>query len=174
MSSEYHRGLVAKVPGDDVLKVLEDQMFWLCELASYLSTDQVDQIHPKYSWTIRQVMAHVIESERVFAFRLQHAAAGDKKPLPGFDQDEYAEARYGLGPFSNLITELAHLRKATLMMLARIKPKCWNQRITADSAEITLRGLAWVLAGHLHHHFEIIENRCGFQVQRGPDDCERG
>lgn len=84
LSSDYHRGLIAKVQDDCVITAMEKQQYWLCELASSLSTAQVDMIHKPYGWTIRQVMEHCANAERVFGYRMLRFAAGDATELPGW------------------------------------------------------------------------------------------
>ncbi|TWU06116.1 DinB family protein [Stieleria varia] len=165
-SADYHRQLIENVPGDCVLSVMQDQMHWLCELASSISTEQVDRIHSPYGWTIRQVFEHCANAERVSGYRILRFAAGDPTPLPGWDENAYADSRFGLGNFSHLITELGDLRKANLMLLKRLSPLAWDRRGTADGQQLTTRALAWIAAGHLQHHLEIVEKRCGVMVPR--------
>jgi len=85
---EYHANesierYLSMVEGDDVLAILHAQMTPLCEVACRLGTDQIDQRHPPYTWTIRQVFAHVADAERVFGYRMLRFATGDPMPLPG-------------------------------------------------------------------------------------------
>lgn len=166
-TSDYHRQLIDSVQGDCVLKVLDRQLFWLCELASHLSTDQIDKIHPPYGWTIRQVVEHCADAERIFGYRMLRIAAGDGTSLPGWNENDYAAARFGLGTFSGLVTELGLLRQANLNLLRRIVPLAWDRSAEVDGNRITVRGLAWVTAGHLQHHLRIIERRCGVAVDDG-------
>jgi hypothetical protein len=163
-TSPYHGQLIQQVPGDCVIKNLERQMFWLCELASHLSTEQIDKIHPPYAWTIRQVVEHCADAERVFGYRMLRTAAGDTTSLPGFDENSYANSRFGLGPFAGLIAELGHLRQANVCLLRRIVPAAWDRSVEVDGKRITVRGMAWVTAGHLQHHLRIVEQRCGIQL----------
>lgn len=153
--------LIRQVDGDCVLSILDSQMVWLCELASHLSTEQIDKIHPPYGWTIRQVVEHCADAERVLGYRMLRIAAGDTTSLPGWNENQYAESRFGLGPFAALVTELGQLRQANLCLLRRIVPLAWNRAAEVDGSRINVRSLAWVAAGHLQHHLRIIENRCG-------------
>lgn len=168
LTDPYRRAAVDHTPGDDVLMVLDDQLFWLCELAGQLSPMVVDVVHPPYRWTIRQVFSHGIETERVFGFRMQSIAAGDPAPMAGFDQDDYAAAKYGLGNFSNLVTEWGYTRMANLLLLRRIAPRCWDHSGTFEGGTYTLRTVAWLTAGHLRHHLDIVEQRIGRTVRRAP------
>jgi hypothetical protein len=163
-SAEQHRLLIDATPGNDVLVILNDQMTWLCNLASEVSADQVDQVHSPYSWTIRQVFEHCANAERVFGYRMMRLAAGDATELPGWDENAYAACRFGLGNFVKIVTEIGYLRESNLLLLKRISPKCWNQAGIVDGKQVTVRALAWIAAGHLRHHLEIVEKRLGVEM----------
>lgn len=165
---ESHQQLIEQVEGDCVLPVLERQLHWLCELSSHLSTEQVDKIHPPYRWTIRQVLEHCADAERVVGYRMLRLAAGDTTGLPGWNQDDYANSRFGLGNIGNLVSEMGWLRQANLHLLRRIVPAAWDRAAEVDGGRVTVRALAWIAAGHLHHHLAIIEQRCGISVARSP------
>ncbi|MGB7346798.1 MAG: DinB family protein [Pirellulaceae bacterium] len=164
----YHRDLVKRVEGQCAITVLHQQMFWLCELASSISTLQVDTVHAPYTWSVRQVFEHCANAERVFGYRMLRIAAGDPTNMPSWDENAYADARFGLGNFTHIVTELGDLRRANEVLLRRIIPGAWDRTGFVDGKEISLRAIAWITAGHLQHHLEIIEKRCGIKVDRTP------
>lgn len=173
--NEYQRLLIsvaleARPAKPCAIQVLEGQLYWLCELQASLSTEQVDRLHPPYTWTIRQVFEHCANAERVFGDRMMRIAAGDRTDLPSWDENAYAESRFGLGNFGHLVSELAALRQANVLLLRRIVPKAWENVGSVGGTPLSVRALAWMTAGHLHHHFEIVERRCGVTVPRGPAD----
>lgn len=168
LSVSGHWSYVEGVKGDCVLKVLSDQLYWICELSGCLSAELVDRIHAPYAWTVRQAVEHCVDAERIFGDRMLRIAAGDPTNLPAWDENAYADARFGLGNLSHLISELGNLRQANLLLLGRIIPTAWSRVGRVDSHPITPRGIAWLAAGHLQHHFEIIEQRCEISPQRGP------
>lgn len=168
-SFDYHKLLVDLVDGDCVLPALEGQLYWLCELASHLSTEQIDKVHPPFGWTIRQVFEHCADAERVFGYRMLRLAAGDATPLPAWDENFYADSRFGLGTFAGLVSELGVLRQANLHLLRRIVPAAWDRAGEVSGGRVTVRALAWVTAGHLQHHLAIVERRCGTAVRRVPE-----
>ena len=169
ISFEEHRMLIQNLEGDCVLHLLNHQMHWLCELASHLSTEQIDKVHRPYVWTVRQVVEHCCDVERFFGMCLLRFSAGDVAPIPGFDHNAYANSRFGLGNFSGLITELGYLRQANLQLLRRIVPAAWDREGVSDGHQMTTRARAWLAAGHLDHHLGIIESRCGLKIQRSLD-----
>jgi hypothetical protein len=166
LESESHRRLIAAVPGDCAITVLHEQMHWLCELASSLSTEQVDRVHPPYAWTVRQVFAHGADAERVFGYRMLCLADGSGPELPDWDQNVSADSRFGLGNFSHLVSEWGDLRKANIALLRRLVPRAWDCQGIVAGQRVTVRGLAWIAAGHLQHHLEIVEKRCGVTANR--------
>lgn len=168
LTSEYQRELVQRTAGDCAIRVLQNQNHWLCELASSLSTEQIDRVHQPYQWTIRQVFEHCANAERVFGYRIMRFSAGDTTELPGWDENAYADSRFGLGNFVHLVTELGALRQANLMLLRRIVPQAWDRAGIADGNPVSVRAMAWIAAGHLQHHLDIVEKRCGISVERHP------
>lgn len=167
-TSTYTRALVDAVAGECVMDVLHGQLWWLCELGSHLCTEQIDRVHAPYQWTVRQVFEHCANAERVFGYRMLRIAAGDETPLAGFDENAYAASRFGLGNFTQLINEIAALRQANELLLRRLVPKAWDRTAMVSGNRMTTRAIAWVAAGHLHHHFTIVEKRCDLSVPRGP------
>ena len=169
-TADYHHDLISQVAGDCIVDILAGQQYWLCELASSLSTEQLDRIHSPYGWTVRQVFEHCTNAERVFGYRMMRLAAGDATELPGWDENAYADSRFGLGNFGHLITELGALRNANLMLLRRIVPAAWDRAAVADGQAVNVRALAWIAAGHLQHHLQIVEQRCGVRAERRPTE----
>lgn len=170
--SEYeHTGysdVIERLDGHCAIKVLSDQLYWICELAGSISTEQVDRIHSPYGWTIRQVFEHCTNAERLFGYRMMRIADGSEPILDDWDENVSADSRFGLGHFSKLVTELGDLRKANLGLLTRLAPRVWNASGVVSGKRATLRTIAWVTAGHLHHHFEIVEKRCSVTATRRP------
>ena len=163
-SHDYHRELIAAVDGNCVLEVMQRQQHWLCELASSLSTEQVDRLHTPYTWTIRQVVEHCANAERVFGYRMLRFAASDTTDIPSWDENHYANIRFGLGNFGGLVTEMGLLRQTNMLLLRRIVPAAWGRFGTVDGHRISVRAIAWVSAGHLQHHLRIIEQRTGTMI----------
>ena len=163
-TSEYHWSLIDQLDGSCIMTTLVQQQAWFREVMDHLSTEQVDVVHSPYSWTVRQVVEHCVDAERVFGYRILRFAAGDDTTLPGWDQDQYADRRFGLGNFVHLVEEMECLRRANIILLRRLVPSCWDCRGLADDVRVTVRALAWITAGHLRHHLMIIQQRCGLDL----------
>lgn len=159
VSSEPLREFLEAMPGENAITAMEMQRSCLQGIAHSVSTDQVDMIHAPYQWTIRQVFSHLAEAERIFGYRLLRIAAGDEIPLPGWDENAYANSRYGLGNFDKLVEEIDLLRQSNLRLLKRLNPACWDRFGTVDGQRLSVRALAWMTAAHLRHHLAIVEQR---------------
>ncbi len=164
-SSEYAcdaalEKMFQQVPGNDLLVVLRDQWPEFFDLIRSVGTDQVDEIHPPYRWTIRQVVAHLAEAERIFGYRILRFAAGDPAPLPGWDENAYAESKYGLGgKLNRLVEEIELQRQTNLLLLRRLRPSAWDRQGQADGRSLTVRACGWLLAAHFNHHVKILSQR---------------
>jgi len=164
ISSAYQQELIDRVLGECVIEQMESQLFTICEMASSICAEQVDKIHSPYTWTIRQVFEHCANAERVFGYRIMRFAAGDATELVGWDENAYAESRFGLGPFGHLVGELGALRQANVYLLRRLVPRAWDRLGVADGKRLSVRAIAWLATGHLDHHLSIVAKRCGLEL----------
>ncbi|TWU45350.1 DinB superfamily protein [Novipirellula aureliae] len=164
IASPYQQGLIDRVRGDCVIEQMEAQLFTICELASSVCVEQVDKLHSPYTWTIRQVFEHCADAERVFGYRIMRFAAGDSTELVGWDENVYADSRFGLGPFGQLVNELGVLRQANVHLLRRLVPQAWDRLGVADGKRTSVRAIAWLATGHLDHHLSIVAKRCGLAL----------
>ncbi|WP_253155397.1 DinB family protein [Stieleria tagensis] len=164
----YHGELIGIVDGDCAIEQLRGQLHWICELAASISTEQVDRIHPPYQWSVRQVMEHCANAERMYGYRIMCMADGSEPSLPNWDENVSADSRFGLGNFTRLAKELSQLRSANLELLERLCPHSWDCVGSVAGNHLSVRALAWLAAGHLQHHFEILEKRCQVTAIRVP------
>lgn len=163
--SEYHEQLIHLVPGHCVLKALRQQQQWFNQTSQLISTEQVDRIHSPYEWTVRQVFEHCVNTERLQGYRMMAMADGSQPTLPNWDENVSAASRFGLGNLTRLIDEWNHLRQANVDLLVRVTPRAWQAAGKVAGHRITVRALAWVMAGHLQHHLQIVEKRCGITAK---------
>jgi uncharacterized damage-inducible protein DinB len=151
---------VSLVPEPEILPVLERQLEeWTAVLAG-IPEERGDYRYAPGKWTIRQLVGHVLDLERIYACRALRFARNDATPLPGYDQDAYVEADCLAGAtVADLAAELTHTRRSNLLFLRRLDPEAWLRRGTADGKEFTVRALAWCLAGHPRHHLRVLTSR---------------
>jgi uncharacterized damage-inducible protein DinB len=157
---EYYGAYIALVPDADCLKLLESQIAELREFFADLSDSDAETVHAPYTWTIKQVVGHLIDTERVFADRLHRISSGESQPQPAFDQNPYVDNQdYHSPSLKSLVDELIYCRQANLLMVRRVRPEAWNRRGVASGHSISVRALAWILIGHIIHHLAILRKR---------------
>ena len=158
--SPYYDTYISKVPAGDVLQVLAKQLDETQALLKSIPEEQGGHRYAPDKWSIREVIGHLIDSERIFAYRALRFARGDSNPLPGFDQDEYVRASGSdRRKLADLAAEFAHLRRATIAMLGSLDENAPERRGKANNNEISVRALAYVMAGHERHHIDILKER---------------
>ena len=159
---DYHRDYIAKVPDGNILTMMEAQAETIDAFIRGIPADQFQVIHEPYGWSIQTVLEHCCDAERVFGYRILRFAAGDQTDLPGWDQDIYATENYGPNTtLDELADKYAALRKGNLCILKRLTPDAFGRMGTADGRKVSVRTLAWLMAGHWNHHEEILRKRLG-------------
>ena len=155
----FHAGYVSLVPEDEILTVLTDQ---LRDTISFLQEIPETRAALRYApgkWSVAELVGHVIDSERVFGFRAFTFARGDEAKLPSFEQEPYVRnARVGVS-LSTLAREFGHVRRSHLLLFERLDPPDWLRTGTASGKTISVRALAYVMAGHVRHHVAILKGR---------------
>jgi uncharacterized damage-inducible protein DinB len=158
----FYAGYVALVPEADVLAVLGSQVDEVRRLLAAVPTGQESHRYAEGKWSIRQVIGHLVDAERVFGYRAFCFSRGEQAALPSFDENRYVdEARSDGVPLRELVEELALVRQANLVFLRRLDTREWVRVGTASGRPVSVRALAWVMAGHPRHHVRILRERYG-------------
>lgn len=156
----YYGRYISLVPVGDIREILAEQLEQTLALLRPLSPTQAGHRYAEGKWSLKQVLGHMIDVERIFAFRALAIARGEQQPIPGFDQDDYmAHAKYDARTLTDLLEELAHLRQANLLMFKGFTPEAWLRLGTASGNRVSVRALAYIIAGHELHHRAIIQAR---------------
>jgi uncharacterized damage-inducible protein DinB len=156
----FYAGYVALVPEADILAVLGSQVDEFRRLLAAVPAGQESQRYAEGKWTIRQVIGHLVDAERVFGYRAFCFSRGERAALPSFDENQYVDAaRSDSVPLRDLVEELAVVREANLAFLRRLDAREWAQIGTASGKPVSVRALAWVMAGHPRHHVRILRER---------------
>jgi len=163
--ASFYAGYVGLVQEEDVLPVLEEQIGVLRRLAETLPADREGFRYAPGKWSVREVIGHLGDTERIFGYRALCIGRGDQTSLPGFDENAYMEtASFDRRTAADLIEELVHVRQANLAMLRHLGDEGWARVGTANAAPVSVRALAFVMAGHLRHHLNILRERYGVEV----------
>jgi hypothetical protein len=158
----YYGTYVSLVPETDVMAALAGQPALLRQLAARIAADRETFRYAPDKWSVREVLGHMIDTERVFGYRAFCISRGEQQPLPGFDQNDYiaasdADAR----PLEDLVSEFSVVRNANLLALRTLKNSDWDRTGTASGHPVTVRALAFMMAGHVRHHLQILQERYG-------------
>lgn len=160
--ASFYAGYVAAVPDGDVIELLGTQATVLRTALAPLSPAQGGHRYAEGKWSVREVVGHCIDAERIFAYRALRIARGDATPLPGFDENDYvATAGSDARSMPELLAELDAVRAATIALFASLTPVAWSRVGVASGKEITVRALAFITAGHVAHHLRILRERYG-------------
>ncbi len=169
--TEYARsfsGYVSLVPESDPLPVLESQPTELGTLLRGVQVDREKYRYAKGKWSIREVIGHLIDSERVFAYRALCVSRGEKVSLPAFDENDYiAQSRYDDHLIGDLLLEFSSLRKANIMFFRGLAEGDWERVGTANNNPVSVRALAFIMAGHVRHHVGVLHDRYGIGSEGG-------
>ena len=156
----YYGKYIALVPESDAIEALEHQLVDMLPLLRGLSEAQGALRYAPGKWSIKQVLGHVIDGERVFTYRALRFGRNDRTPLPGFDENPYAEAAGSdARTVASLVGELENLRRANIAMYTGLPADAWTRRGAANENEVSVRALAFITAGHGRHHIAIIRER---------------
>jgi DinB family protein len=158
--ASFYAGYVSLVPEDDIVRVLEEQADEVrLRVRGFIPSREEFRYAPG-KWTVRQVLGHMTDAERVFGFRAFCFSRGDENPLPGFDENEYVvRSVFEAVPLSDLVEEFGHIRQGNLMVLRRLADEEWRRIGIASGHSVSVRALAYIMAGHVRHHLEILRTR---------------
>ena len=155
----YYERYVALVAGD-VVETLERQGAETAALLGGLAEEQADARYEPGKWSVKELVGHLADTERILSYRLLRIARGDQTPIEGFDQDPYvANSNAGARTLRSLAEEFGHIRAATLALVRGLDDAAWSRRGTANENEVSVRALAHIIAGHEAHHVRILRER---------------
>ena len=159
-AAEYYFTYIDQVPGGDICDILRAQIPETVPLLKGISEEQSLHRYAPEKWSIRQVVSHLNDTERLFVFRALWFARGFDSPLPSFDQNiAIATAGADDRPWSSHVDEFRVVRSATVAFFQDLPADAWSRRGIASGNPFTVRALAYISAGHLAHHLKILRER---------------
>jgi len=148
------------VEGGNILRAYTMQQADVLTCLRPLSEEAAQSTYAPGKWTVKQVLGHVTDTERIFTCRALCLARGEAKPLPGFDGDEYVQgAHFNDCSLASLLEEFRAVRESTLSLYWNLPTEAWHRRGTVNAYSATVRGLAFTAAGHERHHMKILRDR---------------
>jgi len=162
---EYYHRYVRMVPDGDITGTLARQVEQTVGPLRALDEAGAEHAYAAGKWTVKEVIGHLCDAERVFAHRALRFARGDQTPLPGFDENGYVPAgQFGAHTLGDLLNELTAVRAATVALFRHLPPEAWTRTGAANGVGVTVRALAWITAGHELHHRGLLEERYGIPM----------
>ncbi len=158
----YYHTYVEPMLGVDIRRVFDEQVRELRELAAGVDEDREQFAYAPGKWTVRQLMGHLVDGERVFGVRMFRLSRFDDTPMPGYDENRYiTNAPYADVPLAELVNEFAVVRQSTTMAMDRFTADQWKFVGDANGSRISARALAYVTVGHVQHHVAMLRERYG-------------
>jgi uncharacterized damage-inducible protein DinB len=155
----YYDRYISLISGTDILGTLESQRRQMLLLLSGRHESDADIRYAPEKWSVREVLGHVCDTERIFTYRALRIARGDRTPIEGFEQDDYVRNGPSREPLAEIIDDYIAVRRATLTLLRNLDEQAWTRRGVANNNEVTVRALAYTIAGHELHHRRILEQK---------------
>lgn len=156
----FYAGYVAQVPDGDVVEALIGGAEIMAALLHDVDEETGDFAYAPGKWTLKEVLLHCADAERIFAYRALRIARGDATPLAPFDENAYVPlSRANARTMGSLMDELESVRDATVTLFQGLPDEAWSRVGTASGKPVSVRALAWISAGHLLHHLGIVQER---------------
>lgn len=156
----YYGKYVSLVPDGNIIEVLSGQLEETLALLQSVPETRGGFRYAADKWSVKELVGHIIDGERVFAYRALRFARHDETPLPGFEQDDYIRhASFDACTLADLAAEFESVRRSTLFLFKHLEAEAWMRRGVASEAEVSVRALAYIIAGHELHHRGILRDR---------------
>ncbi len=156
----YYERYISLIDGNDILGTLDSQRRQMMLLLSGRDDAEGEFRYAPEKWSASEVLGHVCDTERIFAYRALRIARGDQTPIEGFEQDDYVRnGPFGRLPLSEIIEDYIAVRRATLTLFRNLDEAAWMRRGVANKNEVSVRAIAYVVAGHELHHRRILEEK---------------
>lgn len=157
----YHR-YVQAVPEGDIIHYLAVQLADVEGLLGHLPDEQANARYAPDKWSVKEVLGHMSDTERVMSYRMLRAARGDATPLASFDQDDYVRvAQSDRRTIGELLNEFRTVRASTLSLVQELDDAAWDRSCVASNVMVSSRALVYIIAGHAAHHTMVLRERYG-------------
>jgi DinB superfamily len=155
----FYAGYIKNV-SDDAIKAFSDQLHTTNVFFKSIPEDKIDYRYAEGKWSIKEIVGHLIDNERVMSYRALAISRNEKQSLPGFDENDYIrESNYSKRNYSDLVEELKKVRESNILMFKNFSEEILDRRGVANNSEVTVRAILFIIAGHELHHINIIKER---------------
>lgn len=156
----YHNTYISLIEGNDVLNVLDAQSAELRAAVGDLEEERGSYTYEAGKWSIKELLSHIIDGERIFAYRILRISRGDVTPIEGFEQDDYIETSNANNrSFVDMLDEFELTRRGNILMVKNIDDEGAKRIGTASGNPISVRAMTYIMAGHVTHHLRVLNER---------------
>jgi hypothetical protein len=156
----YYGKYIGLVPEGDIVKTLTRQLPETLAILESIPEDRAGYRYAEGKWSVKELLGHLTDAERLFVYRALCIARGDTQSLPGFEEDDYVRgASFDSLPLAKIIAEFETVRAATISFFDNLEDAAWKRRGTANGSGVSVRALAYILAGHERHHRQVLKDR---------------
>ena len=156
----YYTGYIGHVIEDDAIAALEAELSESIAFFRAIDEKISTTAYSEGKWTLRELLGHIIDTERIMSYRALRFARNDQTELPGFEQDDFIKgASFNAVPMGDMLREFEHLRRANILMFRNLSDAAWLRSGRANNKNITVRALAFIMVGHEKHHRKIVKER---------------
>jgi hypothetical protein len=158
--NDYFERYVRLVPEGDIRDILTQSLKNTIDLFSAVTEDQAEYRYAPGKWSLKEVLGHITDNERIMGYRLLRIARGDKTPLSGYDQDALMSgASFDMYTLQSVVDDYAAVRRATLTLLRGLSEEAWSRTAVVSSTESSARAWAYIIAGHELHHMNVLKEK---------------
>ena len=162
IAPDYFFRYINLVKEEDLNKALKKNTKQFLKLLKNIPKKKYDFAYADGKWTVKEVIGHIADAERVFTYRLTRIARGDQTPLAGFDENAWAKtAPHGKRQMSSVVDELIAIRRSSLALIDSLDESAIGNTGVANNNPVSARAICWILAGHTQHHLDILGERYG-------------
>jgi uncharacterized damage-inducible protein DinB len=156
----YYQPYVKLVPDGGIVQTLQENLLAVVKLFEGISEEDSLHRYAPGKWSVKEVLGHIIDTERIMSYRLMRAARGDQTPLAGFNENDYVQAAQTNSlSMEAILEDFKATRNASITLIQNTPVDAWANKGNANGMEITTRAIAYIIAGHEMHHRKIVEER---------------
>lgn len=160
--NSYYEPYISALPEKNINQILEEQINEIQNLFGVLNESKGNFAYAEGKWTVKEVLGHITDTERIFAYRILSFARGEKQKIPGFDQNEYVlNGNFNKRTIKDLSEEFIYLRKSNIILINSFNEETLKKIGNANGKEVTVNALQFILAGHVHHHIKVLREKYG-------------
>ena len=159
-NNPYYDRYISLIGGDDILEVLKEQIKTSENFLKIFTEEQGNYSYTDGKWTVKEVLGHIIDTERIMAYRALAFARNEGQSLPGFEQDDYVtESNFNKRSLVDMINEFRTVRESNIILFKSFDDEIFNRRGKASESEVTVLALIYIIAGHEKHHMKILKEK---------------